>query len=347
MISRLKFNHYFRLLKQNNNIFKKQRLEKFYNYAKYKCVKFGPVIDIDKVAPVYTSIIATKRCNLSCEFCVVGKMLQNENKEYDLTIAQAKRILSNKIISKSLMIMFTGGEPLLNKNLPEIVKLFKSYGHIVSVTTNGLLLDRKIDELICAGIDSIGISVYDSNFTILCEKLRKLTNSFPIRLNKVISRYDVERFPENIEKAVKLGIETGCYGIIFQNIMPVNKSDTQKVIFSKNLSYQKLKKKVSAKYGHLIQIDWAGEAPGTIHRAKNKKCRQLWYLNVIDSMGNLGLCCRCQEPVYGNIFDHPRKEIRNNDYWRRLRRQLLDDSSVLPKECIDCYRLGDTLSADV
>jgi cyclic pyranopterin phosphate synthase len=57
-------------------------------------------------------------------------------------------------------IRFTGGEPLLRQGLGTIVREAKGIGfQSLGVTTNGILLHRKLSELVDAGLDSVNISL--------------------------------------------------------------------------------------------------------------------------------------------------------------------------------------------
>ena len=58
-------------------------------------------------------------------------------------------------------IRLTGGEPLLRKNLPDLIKNLKKIEgiEIVILTTNGVLLEKFEENLISAGIDGINLSL--------------------------------------------------------------------------------------------------------------------------------------------------------------------------------------------
>jgi cyclic pyranopterin phosphate synthase len=70
-------------------------------------------------------------------------------------------------------VRLTGGEPLVRRGLPDLVRLTRSISGIqgISLTTNGVLLPRFADELKAAGLDRVNISV-DS---LDPERYRRLT----------------------------------------------------------------------------------------------------------------------------------------------------------------------------
>ena len=71
-------------------------------------------------------------------------LLRMSNKNQHLDINLLKKLLEDPYIKKRKMgfnILMT--EPLLSPDLPEMIKLIKSYGHHVNLTTNGYLLPKK------------------------------------------------------------------------------------------------------------------------------------------------------------------------------------------------------------
>jgi len=68
-------------------------------------------------------------------------------------------------------VRLTGGEPLLRRNIVDIIRSLKSVDSVkdLSITTNGSLLAEKLDELKDAGLDRINISL-DSMKNILISK---------------------------------------------------------------------------------------------------------------------------------------------------------------------------------
>lgn len=73
-------------------------------------------------------------CNFKCPFCHNADLVLNPKDEFDENsilefINKRKKILDG--------VCITGGEPTLNKNLPEFIYKIKSYGMLVKLDTNG------------------------------------------------------------------------------------------------------------------------------------------------------------------------------------------------------------------
>ncbi len=85
----------------------------------------------------------TYKCNATCSFCDIWKIPSK--------YATLESIKKNFIDLKKLgvkVIDFTGGEPLLHPDLPEILAEAKRLKFITTVTTNGLLYPKKAKQLV-------------------------------------------------------------------------------------------------------------------------------------------------------------------------------------------------------
>ena len=97
----------------------------------------------------YLRLAVTDRCNLRCFYCMPEEGIHFQAKKRLLKTEEICRIIelmSGMGVSK---IRFTGGEPLLRKDLPELIQFANGTDGIESIhlTTNGLLLDKYIKKL--------------------------------------------------------------------------------------------------------------------------------------------------------------------------------------------------------
>ncbi len=91
-------------------------------------------------APLFCGHKLTYNCNLKCKMCPFWK---RSNK--DLSTDNEKAVLRQIYDSGACAIAFEGGEPLLRKDLGEILAFSKSLPLQTSLITNGTLLESKID----------------------------------------------------------------------------------------------------------------------------------------------------------------------------------------------------------
>ncbi len=93
--------------------------------------------------PLLLHYYVTLRCNARCSFCTIWR----DEPGPDANLSDVSINLSHARKSGCRFVDFTGGEPLLNKDLPEFLRQAKRLGFITSVTTNCLLFPDKVMEL--------------------------------------------------------------------------------------------------------------------------------------------------------------------------------------------------------
>lgn len=107
--------------------------------------------------PFSANFKVTERCNLRCPFCSIWR---HGNKSKELSLEQI-RSLARELKKVGLTrIVLTGGEPLIRKDIVDIVHAFYTQKISTTLLTNGLLSrDMLIRELFDAGLDHMGISM--------------------------------------------------------------------------------------------------------------------------------------------------------------------------------------------
>lgn len=100
--------------------------------------------------PLSGNIALTHRCNLKCVHCYIGSQADiRERFHEELNTTQWKKIIDDVTDAGCLFFLITGGEPLLRKDFEEIYCFAKTNGLLVTVFTNGTLIDGKILDLFC------------------------------------------------------------------------------------------------------------------------------------------------------------------------------------------------------
>lgn len=112
--------------------------------------------------PVLSEIAVTYRCNLRCRFCYAGCNCRSGGEGgQEMTTGEARRVL--EIIKRDAQVpsvSFTGGEPLLRDDLPELVSYARELGMRVNLITNGTLAnERAVGRLCEAGLNSAQVSL--------------------------------------------------------------------------------------------------------------------------------------------------------------------------------------------
>jgi cyclic pyranopterin phosphate synthase len=109
----------------------------------------------------YLRVSITDRCNFRCVYCMPEAGFPTTPKEESLTSEEIIRLVRVAASLGMSKIRLTGGEPLLRKDLPEMVREIASTPGVteLSCTTNGFLLDRLAKPLAEAGLSRINVSL--------------------------------------------------------------------------------------------------------------------------------------------------------------------------------------------
>lgn len=109
----------------------------------------------------YLRISLTDRCNLRCIYCMPEDGIQLISHEDILSFEEIVRICQSMASLGIRKVKLTGGEPLLRKNLSNLVGQLKHIPGIekVTLTTNGILLKEQLPDLVAAGLDAVNISL--------------------------------------------------------------------------------------------------------------------------------------------------------------------------------------------
>lgn len=129
-----------------------------------------PVVDSTGVAPLsdpqgrtldYLRLAVTDRCNLRCRYCMPAEGIKLVNHQDVLTLEEMQRLGAIFVRLGVRKIRITGGEPLVRKGVVDLMAglhRLPSQPEIL-LTTNGLLLDDKLDDLHAAGVRRINLSL--------------------------------------------------------------------------------------------------------------------------------------------------------------------------------------------
>ena len=135
----------------------------------------------------YLRLAVNEYCNLRCIYCMPEEGIPFKDKEKLITtkeIFKLIRIMTDMGVSK---IRFTGGEPLLREDIPDLIHYASEISTVdsVNLTTNGLLLPAYLESLEQAGLTGINISLD----TLNTEKFKAITRRNG--LDKVIEGLDM------------------------------------------------------------------------------------------------------------------------------------------------------------
>jgi len=106
-------------------------------------------------------ISVTDRCNFRCQYCMPAEGLPWLNRDELLTYEEITRIVALLASMGVHDVRLTGGEPLVRKELWRLVESLSAIEdvHDLSLTTNGYLLARQVEDLVRAGLRRVNVSL--------------------------------------------------------------------------------------------------------------------------------------------------------------------------------------------
>ncbi len=109
----------------------------------------------------YLRISVTDRCNLRCTYCMPPEGIKPISHHEILRNEEIERLVRAAALVGINKIRLTGGEPLVRKGLPELIKLIIAVPEIddIALTTNGVLLPDMAARLKEAGLKRVNISL--------------------------------------------------------------------------------------------------------------------------------------------------------------------------------------------
>lgn len=120
--------------------------------------------------PILSEVAITYKCNLRCVFCYAGCncTTQPVGDEKVMSVAEIRTVL-HKLWHEGKVpsVSFTGGEPTLHKQLPELVACAKALGMRVNLITNGTRINAELARRLAdAGLDSAQVSLEGTSAAI-------------------------------------------------------------------------------------------------------------------------------------------------------------------------------------
>lgn len=182
--------------------------------------KDGSGLSLDGLGmPLWLVVELTYKCPLKCPWC--SNPVEFERYRNELSTEEWKTVLRDGRKLGALQLGFTGGEPMLRRDLEELVEEADRLGYYTNLITSGvgLTVDR-LRALKAAGLKQVqlslqapdrrlnealvGLDVFDHKIDI-ARAIK--AEGLPMVLNIPISRYNIERTKEFIELAEDLGVE--------------------------------------------------------------------------------------------------------------------------------------------
>lgn len=141
----------------------------------------------------YLRVSVTDRCNLRCVYCMPEQGIINKPAADILSFEQIYKIVKAASGLGIDKVRITGGEPLVRKDLPLLIRKLKAIGGLkeICLTTNGIYLSECAAALKDAGLDRINVS---------------LDSLSPIRFKEITRGGDLDAVFKGIDAALLAGL---------------------------------------------------------------------------------------------------------------------------------------------
>lgn len=310
----------------------------------------------ENIYPIEIEVSLSNACNHRCIFCAVDYV------GYKPVMMDKKVILDNikEISVKGVKsIIYAGeGEPLLNKNAPDIINKTKEYGIDAAMSTNGVLLTRDVSReclksLTWVRFSTAGIKndTYDKIHQCKHGDLQKVLENMAAavevkkeqKLNTTLG-VQLLLLPDNKDEIVTMARELRNIGVNYFTIKPFSQHPQSKHIIKVDYTnLLELEEELNSLSTDDFKIYFRANAMKKLaFKREYKKCLALPFMIHIDTEGNLWPCITFvgkDQFKYGNLYE----ESFVNIWEGTKRKEVIDriNAMDLQKNCREICRLDE------
>ena len=321
-------------------------------------------------SPRVVFIEVTNHCNLRCQTCprTFGAFEEPKTLSWENF-----RHIVGQFPEMQRAVLHGIGEPLINQNLPSMIRYLKSRGMTVLFNTNATLLDEKwARALIASGLDELRCSLDAAEphtyaqirglplFPQITQNLKRFTElqralhiSGPqVSLWMTGMRENIGELPDLVRLAAQVGVRQ----VYLQRLVYfLDHPQAPRWLKSEHALFDDhdapmdrviaAAEKVGRELGVTLKASGATDPRHMLRSAHSPRpwadCLRLWTSAYVTANGNCLPCCMSPFATtdyaslkLGNLFERPFGDIWNNAQYQSWRRALLGDDPYLP--CRGC-----------
>lgn len=318
-------------------------------------------------------IVINSKCNAKCKMCDIG----TKNKESQFSKVMDKGA-SWKVDEFEEFVKDTKGyikrfhitstEPLLHKDIIELVRTVKENGRGCTLTTNGALLPKHADKLCEVGLDKISVSIDGTPKTNdemrgvkgISKKAWAGITQLKTNERRPIIEVDTVITPLNQNTLAEFAqcIQGAVDVHIFNHMNFITKEMVEKTkIACTESSISHLNPKdidPVALYSEILELKSATPESrvspnlNTIHDLeeyyhtnkflpRRNLCKAIWGVGQVLANGEVGVSTRCFNVNFGNVKDEPFKDIWNGKKMREFRKYLIKERPIACARCCGVF----------
>jgi radical SAM protein with 4Fe4S-binding SPASM domain len=308
--------------------------------------------------PILGEIAVTYRCNNACLFCYAGcgqagctSAPRGVTGDREMTLAEACRVIRIfKEEAKIPFFSFTGGEPLLRKDLEDMISFARRQDLQVNLITNGILATpERARRLFDAGlrtaqvsIESPDASTHDAltarpgSFQATVAGIRSLQQAgVSVQTNTTVSARNAAQVAEMPRFLKSLGVTRFAMNLYLPNADAARDGKTDDLLVPYSRAGAIVDAVRAAARAEGLVFYWYSPLPhchyNTIARGLgNKSCAAMDGLLSVSPSGDVLPCSSYPEPM-GNLLDVP-----FGDIWFSPRARHFKSKEYAPAECAGC-----------
>lgn len=308
----------------------------------------------ETVYPIEVEISPSGACNHRCTFCAVDYIgYRHDFLQKDILL---KNIAEMKGKGLKSVICSGEGEPLLNKDLPEIANRIKKEGLDVAMSTNGVLFTKETALECLASFTWIRFSIAsleaDSYYKIQQAKGHDLERvkenlSEAVRIKKdsksgTTLGVQCLLMPENVSQIKAMAKELRSMGVDYFTIKPysqhLHSNNRKQIDYSRMLELETELQEIATEH---FAVYFRAAAMHKLHKKKTySECYGMPFMTHIDARGNVWPCVAHignEDHCFGNIYKQSFTEI-----WEGYKRQQIMETlrrQDINKICRESCRL--------
>ncbi len=285
------------------------------------------------IYPLYTEIATSGACNHRCSYCALDYM------EYQQRFLD-KKVLMDRLSEMASLgvksVMYAGeGEPLLHKDIGDIINHTKKVGIDVAITTNGVELNKSLANSTLSNISWIKVSINGATK----ETYAKIHRASPDDFDRVMGNMSYAAkmrdekgyecvlgvqlilLPENYHETILLAQKTKDIGMDYLVVKPYSQHPLSKTVKYEDIKYNEflhladnLNGLNDSKFSVIFRVKTMKKWDEGIRNYKH--CYALPFWSYIDAGGNVWGCSAYltdERFKYGNIYENTFKEIWEGD----------------------------------
>lgn len=310
----------------------------------------------ENIYPIEIEISPSGACNHRCVFCAVDYIGYQPNFLDRNIILRDIQHMSKKGLKS--VICSGEGEPLLNKEMPEIVVGIKKCGVDVAMSSNGVLFTPEIARDSLSALSWVRFSVAsmeENSYNKIqrgklgdLDKVKKnLEEAVRIKKDKGLrTTLGVQclLLPDNIKQLPDMAKQLCEIGVDYLTVKPysqhLHSENSFKIDYESMLEFEKEIKKYSTEK---FAVYYRANAMKKVHHEKcYKQCLGLPFMTHIDAKGNVWPCIAhigTNELCYGNIYEQTFEKIWEGKSRQEVINKL--NSFDINKVCREACRLDE------